>query len=110
MTFAPPTSAPVDHAEPLRWRLKWRGLTFREEDLTGEHLAVLASLNQRDEWSDLDVAGAYSPTLGPVRLMSMLTAFLVVRSGASTTEAIAGIVSMVAKASADELLSTLSLS
>lgn len=108
ITFPPPVAAAVDGPSPLRWRIKWRGRTFYEEQVTGEHLAVLALLNGRDSWADLDLTGAeVSPTLGPVRLMSMLTALVVVDAGTADPAAVAAVAATVGSATAEELLAAL---
>lgn len=110
MTMAPPDpGTSVDAPPPVRWRLEWRGHTFREEDLTGRHLSIIALLNARDEWSDLDVVGEFSPTLGPLRLMTMLSAFLILDSPRQEPTDVAAVLAVVSEAPADELLAALHL-
>lgn len=100
MTFAPPTTAPVLRS----WRLEWRGKTYRESDLRGSHLAAVALITG-DDWRNLDIE---SPVEGPVRLMTILTAFLIVESDGST-EAVAAAMQSVRDAPAIELASALRL-
>lgn len=103
----PPTGPPVTAlAPPKSWRIEWRGRSFRESDLTGEHLAVLAVLNGQDDWSQLDMAQV-SPTLGPVRLMLMIAAFLVVDAQTDDPGRIAETIDLVRKTPAEALLAAL---
>lgn len=117
--LAPPTLPPVHplHAPPApptvakpapEWRIVWRGRTFCEVDLTGQHLSTLALLTGTDSYDSLDL----DPRHGHQRLMQMICAFVAVES-AETAEPdevpgrMATAIEQVSKASADEILAAL---
>jgi hypothetical protein len=103
---APDTSTGVDLPRPGGWSLHWRGRVFRESDMTGQHLATLALISGRDDFELLDI----DPRHGHQRLMSVLTAFVVVEASQSVADedelaaVVASKVAEVAKASVDEIL------
>lgn len=122
MTMTAPSATPAPLAE---WRIEWRGRIWHETDQRGRHLAIIALLTSRDDFTDLDVAGVVddeaplsgaflsvasdaSPWKGHQRLMYAIAAFLAVEyeqdgTGAGVTQAIAE----VADASAVEILGAL---
>lgn len=103
----PPTGPRVEQAEPgPQWRIEWRGRVWRESDLKGAHLAFVALLNGNDDWQMLDVRDL-NPAVGPVRLMSLISAFMAVEQGVELAEddlALVRIIREVGEASAAELL------
>lgn len=125
MMSAPDTATRVEHPAPAEWRIEWRGRTWHETDQQGRHLAIIALLTSRDDFTDLDIGGVVSdeeplsgaflavaddaaPWKGHQRLMYCIAAFLAVEyeqdgSGEGVTRAIAE----VAEASAREILSAL---
>lgn len=122
MTMTQPDTPTAPLAE---WRIEWRGRVWHETDQLGRHLAIIALLTSRDDFTDLDVAGVVedeaplsgaflaiasdaSPWKGHQRLMYAIAAFLAVEyemdgSGEGVTRAIAE----VADASAGEILGAL---
>ena len=102
-----PAGPAVDLPPPGRtWRIEWRGRTWRESDLKGSHLAFVALLNGTDDWQMLDVADL-NPTVGPVRLMNLIAAFMAVEQGADAAEdetVLVRIIREVGEAPAAELL------
>ena len=101
----------ITEAPPAPWRITWRGDTWNESDLTGQHLAVLALIAGRDDFDMLEM----TPTNGHQRLMMMITACVVVShsAGADPKDAdevaamVAESVDEVSKASVDEILGAL---
>lgn len=106
ITESPDLSTAVDLPRPGAWSLHWRGRVFRESDMTGQHLATLALISGTDDFESLDI----DPTNGHQRLMSVLTAFVVVDrvGGVDDVDAVTDIVSQaiaeVSAASVDEIL------
>lgn len=106
---APNPITAVDLPRPGAWSLHWRGKTFHESHVTGQHLATLALLTGSDDYQSLDL----DPRHGHQRLMQMLMAFLTVEAsgdvadGEDLAAVIATKIDEVSKASADELLSSL---
>lgn len=111
MSFAPPIpDTDVDQAPPARpWRLDWRGQSYAEGQLTGQHLSTLALLTGQDHYEALDL----NPRAGHQRLMMVLTAFEVVRrvklaaDEADAEAIVAEVVADVAAAPAEEILAAL---
>lgn len=107
----PPSTPPVDLPAPGGWSIEWRGRTFHESELTGQHLATLALLTGSDDFAALDV----DPRHGHQRLMSVLMAFLTVAAarevGPEDGDVLAGVIAQaideVSSASVDELLGAL---
>ncbi len=108
---APNPITAVDLPRPGAWSLHWRGKTFHESHVTGQHLATLALLTGSDDYESLDV----DPRHGHQRLMQMLAACVCVdavrTSGVDDADQVAVIMASaideVSKASADELLGSL---
>ena len=63
------------------WTINWRGKTYEESDLKGKHLAVLALINGRDDFNQLEI----QPGNGHQRLMQLITAFAVIDAAASAS-------------------------
>lgn len=101
-----PGATPVDLPAPHRWRIEWRGNTYLETDLRGEHLAVLGLLHGDDNWENLDIT-AHDPLKGPVRLMMMIVAFHAVAHQMSDAAGVASIVADVSSSPAEEILAAL---
>lgn len=102
----PPTETAV--ASPDGWAIVWRGHTYRESDLTGQHMSLLALISGTDDWETLDI----DPRHGYQRLMNVLVAFEAARvaeghDSDSVVEVLARAVAEVAAASADEILGAL---
>lgn len=106
---APNPTTVVDLPRPGAWSLHWRGRTFRESQLTGQHLATLALLTGSDDFAALDV----DPRHGHQRLMQMLMAFRTVEESAGVEDedalaaVVAATISEVSTASVDEILGSL---
>ena len=94
------------------WRITWRGDTWAESDMIGQHLSVLALVTGRDDYDMLEI----SPVNGHQRLMMLITAFVTVKRSddmdPEDTDAVATVVAEsvdeVAKATVDEILGALS--
>lgn len=102
-----PSGAPVVESG---WELVWRGHTWREADLTGQHLSVLSLLSGSDDYETLDL----DPRHGHQRLMMMLAAFEATRGldeadVEEVADTIARAQKQIAEASADEILGALKL-
>lgn len=106
---APNPTTSVDLPRPGAWSLHWRGRTFHESQVTGQHLATLALLTGSDDFEALDI----DPRHGHQRLMQMLMAFLTVEAAGDVADGdeLAGVIATtideVARASVDELLGAL---
>lgn len=108
---SPDTSTAVGLPRPGAWSLHWRGRTFHESMLTGQHLATLALLTGSDDFEALDI----DPRHGHQRLMQMLTVFVCIdavrTSGVDDADQVAlmmaAAIDEVSKASVDELLGSL---
>jgi hypothetical protein len=94
MLLAPPDlDTRVELPRPdWSWRITWRGRSWTDNDLTGQHVAVLAILNSRDDWADLNMTEAIHEAItsvidGPLRLVNMIIALASVdRSPEGTPE------------------------
>ena len=101
------------------WRISWRGRSWTDNDLTGQHLAVLSILRTDDDWRALDIPGAFAEAKasvadGYMRLVNMLIALISVdrapegtddaQAAKATTEAIAE----VTRAAASEIVGAIS--
>ena len=65
----------------IDWTIRWRGQTWTDRDLTGQHLATLALLSGDDRFEDLSITEADLATYpgeGYMRLMNMIGAFVTV--------------------------------
>lgn len=108
---SPDTATAVDLPHPGAWSLHWRGLTFDESQLTGQHLATLALLTGTDDYESLDV----DPRHGHQRLMQLLTTVVAVHavrsSGTDDADQVALVmadaINQVSSASVDEILGAL---
>lgn len=107
------TEATTETQTPARpWRITWRDKTWTEDDMTGQHLAVLALVAGRDDFDMLEI----SPSNGHQRLMMVISAFVAVdRTGAANPEdadevaaVVAESVDEVSRASVVEILGALS--
>ena len=93
------------------WRITWRGQSWAESDLTGQHLAVLALITGRDDYDMLEI----SPVNGHQRLMMLIAACVTVdrtmgadpESPDEIATTVAESVDEVSKASVDEILGAL---
>ena len=102
----------TDTATTAPWTLTWRGIVFHEDQLAGRHLAVLAIITGRDDFTALEM----SPANGHQRLMMMLATVVastrVEEAGVEEEDALATIVAEsineVSTASVDEILGALS--
>lgn len=54
------------------WRITWAGRSWTDEDVRVRHLALVAVIQGKDDWSDM------SPWRGPIRLCAWIQALLVV--------------------------------
>ncbi len=104
----PPAAMMVDLPKPGAWTLRWRGRTFSEADLTGQHLSTLALLSGSDDFENLDV----DPRSGHQRLMQMLMAVVCVdRVTGIDPEAVGAVLAVaideIAQAPAEEILGAL---
>lgn len=70
--LAPPN--PDDRV--VTWRIEWQGRSFGWEDVTVNHLAIVALLCGHDEWESLG-PHQVDPTTGYMMAAYLLTAFLV---------------------------------
>lgn len=108
---APNPTTVVDLPRPGAWSLYWRGRTFHESMLTGQHLATLALLTGSDDFADLNV----DPRQGHQRLMQMLAVVVCIdavkASGVDDADQVAlmmaDAISEVSSASVDEILGAL---
>ena len=108
------TEIPSNPVPSARYRLAWRGIEPRESALSGQHLAALAILTGRDDFTALEI----HPAQGHQRLMMMLTAVVAVRAAAGADPAtdtpediedyVARAVAEVSSASIDEILGAIS--
>jgi hypothetical protein len=106
---APTAATAVDLPRPGGWRITWRGKSWTDADVTGQHLATLALLSGTDDFAQLDI----DPRHGHQRLMSMLMALVAVDRADgledvdAVTDLLAVALSEVAGAPADEILAAL---
>lgn len=92
-------SAPADE-----WALGWRGREWSSQDLTGDHLAVVAELlGVAPGWSVVDVR-AMHPALGPLQTMALIAAFVIVADEVRGMSARQAVLDIVRGASVAELL------
>lgn len=73
----------------LDWTIEWHGHTWNDADLTGQHLATLALISGDDRFEDLSITEAEVrayPSLGYMRLINMLSAFVVVEATNGITD------------------------
>lgn len=109
MSFAAPDPTTRTVVDTRSWSLHWRGRVFRESELTGRHLSVLALIAGRDDFDMLEM----NPMLGHQRLMMVLAAFLAVEAteGIEDTEeaadAVAAVLKRVADSPAEEIIGAL---
>jgi hypothetical protein len=61
---------------PGEWSIHWRGKTYGEAGITGQHLAVLALIAGTDDFESLDI----DPRHGHQRLMMMIAAVATVEA------------------------------
>lgn len=81
--LADPTPTPtVERSQSPAWKLTWGDHTFTEQDLTGQHAALLALIHKDESWTPLGV----SPLDGPVALMAYLAAFIAIAEGRDCLE------------------------
>jgi hypothetical protein len=71
MTMAPPDPA----TRAITWRIEYDGKSYRWDDLTVGHLALLQGLIGSDEWSTLSPLGI-DPNSGYMMAAYLLTVFL----------------------------------
>lgn len=110
LTAPNPTTA-VDLPKPGGWAIFWRGHTFTDRDVSGQHLATLSLISGSDDYVNLDI----DPRHGHQRLMMMISAFVAVQAtvgmDAADADKVAAVIGQavqeVASASADEILSSL---
>lgn len=111
-----PKPKPVDWT----WKITWRGKSWTDADLTGQHLAVLVMMSGSDEWGQLSIPEALAKAKAEVldgfmRLFYMLAAFVVVdRVPDDTPEAEAHEMTVraldeIRKASAEEIIGAISV-
>lgn len=65
----------------MGWTIAWRGNSWTDSDLTGQHLATLALISGDDRFESLDISEGdvrSYPSEGYMRLMHMLSAFVAV--------------------------------
>ncbi|MEM9516041.1 MAG: hypothetical protein AAGA42_14410 [Actinomycetota bacterium] len=87
---APPSGATTTDADPeWGWRITWKGRSWTDQDLTGQHLSVLSLIVGSDEYELLDM----DPRQGHQRLMNMIAALQVVAHSVDVDEvdALAGV-------------------
>ena len=48
-------STATELPRPGEWSIQWRGNTYGEADVTGQHLAVLALIAGSDDFESLDI-------------------------------------------------------
>ena len=109
---SPDISTATELPRPGEWSIQWRGNTYGEADVTGQHLAVLALIAGTDDFESLDI----DPRHGHQRLMMMIASVVAVASveslGADADEddiagQVAHAVAEVSAASVDEILGAL---
>lgn len=109
-TWAAPTGFAVNVSAPKRagWRIGWRGRSWTDADIRGEHLAFVALMTGDDSWRMLEVAEVH-PEAGPVRLMCLIAALVAVDDAVSDEEQLAAIIRDVRATPVAELLGALSI-
>jgi len=101
----------------MTWSINWRGDSWTDDDLTGQHLATLALISGDDRFKNLELSEAEVtgyPSEGYMRLMFMLSAFVVVAAcnevadddAAQAATSVA--LTEIQAASADEILGSIS--
>lgn len=64
-----------------KWTITWGDKSWSEDDVTGQHLAlVVLTMGGDDDWD------AVRPTSGPIRLMAWIAALVSVDSGRDLVE------------------------
>lgn len=100
------TLAAPEPGARVRWEIHHEGKIWRETDIRGEHLAFIALMNGEDSWKMLDLETT-DPTVGPVRMMLMLTALLAVDRGVHEPDELAKVMVEVRRLTAEQLLASL---
>lgn len=99
------------------WTISWRGRSWTDRDLTGQHLATLAILSGDDRFADLSITEAEIveyPRLGYMRLMNLLGALVSVAvtdgidDPSEAQDAMTKSLTEIQSASADEILGSVS--
>lgn len=105
MSELPPPTADA----AAKWSLTWKGRTFHQDDLTGEHLAFLALLTGWDGWHHAtpDDIADMNPATGPVRTMNLLAAFVCVADALEEPEQIAAVIQDIRATSVSDLLDSI---
>lgn len=89
------------------WRIEWQGAEWTSADLTGEHIAVIAELlDVAPSWQWLNAADLH-PALGPLQLMSLIAAFVIVDEGVQGNAARRRVLEALKDSTADDLLAAL---
>lgn len=103
---APRPDTLVDLPAPRRWVITWEGQRFTEQDVTGEHLAYIALLTGVDSWEHIAL-DELDPSIGPLRLMWLITAFVAVRDEIIDSEPLGELIQSTRALSAEQLLDCL---
>jgi hypothetical protein len=91
------------------WTLTWNDKTWTDHDLTGEHAAAVGEmLGVSPTWDWFDLSELH-PAMGPLQVMALLAAFVVVDEGVKGTAARVAVLDMIKRASVDDLLEALTL-
>ena len=98
-----------DTATATRWSIEWRGSTWDSADLTGEHAAAVAEmLGIAPPWDWFDPTDLH-PALGPLQVMVLIAAFVVVEQGVQGTPARMAVLDAIKETSVDELVDAIQL-
>lgn len=91
------------------WTLTWQGRTWSDRDLTGEHAAAVAELiGAAPTWDWFDLSDIH-PAMGPLQVMALLAAFVVVDDGVHGTAARIAVLNAIKEATVDDLLAAVGL-
>jgi hypothetical protein len=92
------------------WSLTWQGRTWTNRDLTGEHAAAVGEmLGMSPTWDWFDMTELH-PALGPLQVMALIAAFVVVDDGVQGTAARIRVLDAIKGATVDDLLEAINLS
>ena len=91
------------------WTLNWRGQTWTDRDLTGEHAAALAEMmGIAPSWDWFDPSDLH-PAMGPLQLIALIAAFVVVADDVHGMAARMAVLNAIRDMSLDELLGAIEL-
>ena len=91
------------------WSLTWQGQTWTNRDMTGDHAAAVAEMiGAPPGWDWFDLSELH-PARGPLQVMSLLAAFVVVAEGVQGTAARVTVLNTIKEATVDVLLAAVQL-